>query len=220
MNYQPEWQPVDLNENIRIFGGPVLLNVCKRYKDKINPPNNALIFVYEGWENVNDEILAMSHPIAGIRSCLDFSKNEQDRILNLTWHSKDQRIPFYSRNTETYVIRISDKILNRQEIDMLCSVFHEIRHVQQFCYRNDAFRLLNEQKERDQRTYADMGFEQDAIIWSREKLIEAGFSWQEIERLFRKIYPTKFRDLLKTKPMILEAVFSEVQSFANDRQVI
>lgn len=199
-------QLIKLNKNILVFSGDGLSGTLKKYMDKIEFPNNSALLIYEGWDDIaGKNFLAVSDSLTKIRNGDDFSDNEKDEIWRLV-----EENGFFEKRLMTYVIKILRTACNKREINQIGIFFHEIRHVQQFCYEKDAYDLLLNQKGNDPSIF-DVEFERDAIIYSRDKLREIGFQESEIEFFLREVYPSRWQHFMVAKPMTIAEVISEAK---------
>ncbi len=200
-----------IKDNIMVFSNPAFLKIIKGYASTLEVPDNTIVFIYEGW-NANKEIpRGICDPLVGMGNCEAFPEDESRIVYNTAIEAIGKTRLVDHRKTD--IIRIFGETLNC-EIKFGSILFHELRHHQQFFVAEDAFRLINEQKEKDEREDWDKAFEKDAIIYAREKLKEVGFSSEEISVLFKQEYPKRYKNFIEGARMSLEDVIVEAKRFS------
>ena len=197
----------NLDKDILVYSGNVLADTMGKCIGKIELSDNTALILYEGDFCRFPGFMAVTVPLGSVPFCSDFSENERTEIGKLARENGLSR-------DGTCVIKILQSEVEKQEIDLTGICFHEIRHVQQFSYKKDVYKLLCEQLESStscRPDRLDMKFEQDAIIYSRDKLREVGFPEDEIKLFLRKHYPSFWEYFMTANPITISEVADDAK---------
>ena len=193
-------QSMSLDKNILVYSSNVLANTLRKYMHKLEFSDNVFLVIYEGWDDISgNQFMAVCKPLMSVYHNDDFSENEKNEIRQLI---KENGL--LEKRAETYVVKILQAVVEKQEIELMGIFFHEMRHVQQIIYAKGAntYELLCgrlEEAIRKKSKLQDLKFEQDAIIYSRYKLREIGFSESGIKSFLKEYSPSRWEQFMYAK---------------------
>lgn len=199
---------IRLDKNILVFSGNVLANTLRKCMHKLEFSDNVFLVIYEGWDDISgNQFMAVCKPLMSVHHNDDFSENEKNEIWQLIKEND-----LFEKRAETYVVKILRAIVEKQEIELMGIFFHEIRHVQQIIYTKGANTYESLCSRLEEATHKkselqDLKFEKDAIIYSRYKLREIGFSESEIKSFLKEYSLSRWEQFMYSKlSTVAEAV--------------
>ncbi len=203
-----EYKIKNINKEFFVYAREELYNIVEEYVDLLAKElKDCPVLIYEKQNLVEKyEGDAFSLPWYGREDTFDM---DEDNIIAQILQKK-----FEIETKKSIYIIVLYKSVFSSKIKCIYCILHEIRHIQQFAFDDNVHEVILEIMESsDGEQYLDLPFEIDAVIYAKEKLIEAGFNYDEIAKFFKSRYSKRSEIIMKEPIRELKDVVKDIQDY-------